>query len=379
MTALRVDELTEAEFERHAAGESLAAIAAARASGLRQEESASGTESLRRLMVPGGRFVLDAPAGVPTVWGRDGEVLWARGEALMLTGGSGVGKTTLSVQLVRARLGMQAEVLGLPVEPGAARVLYLAMDRPAQVQRAMRRRFDSADRDILERRLIVWKGPPPVDLAKAPGVLAEMCEAAGADTVFVDSLKDAALGLSDDVVGAGYNRARQACLTAGIEVVEDHHNVKRGPAGGPPTSLADVYGSTWLTGGCGSVIGLHGDPGDPVVMFRHLKQPAEEVGPWTLRHDHDTGVTTVMQGADLLELARAVGSLTVGAAAAAMFGLDKPASRAQQEKARRKLARLVEAGLLLPPTVEPGGAALYRPAARSGAAEPGSDLFGEGA
>lgn len=43
-----------------------------------------------------------------------------------------------------------------------------------------------------------------------------MCAEADADTVFVDSLKDAAIGLSEDQPGAGYNRARQGLLQPGL-------------------------------------------------------------------------------------------------------------------------------------------------------------------
>ena len=37
--------------------------------------------------------------------------------------------------------------------------------------------------------------------------LSTVCRVPGADTVYLDSVKDAAIGLSDDAVGAGYNRA----------------------------------------------------------------------------------------------------------------------------------------------------------------------------
>ena len=47
----------------------------------------------------------------------------------------------------------------------------------------------------------VWQGPPPQDLARLPALLARLCDQAGADTVVVDSLKDAAVGLNDDEVG----------------------------------------------------------------------------------------------------------------------------------------------------------------------------------
>jgi hypothetical protein len=64
-----------------------------------------------------------------------------------------------------------------------------------------------------------------------------------------------------------------------------------------------VYGSTWLTSGLGSVIVLDGKPGDPTVELRHLKQPAEPVGPLTLRHDHTAGVTVLFDNRpDLLDL-----------------------------------------------------------------------------
>ena len=91
--------------------------------------------------------------------------------------------------------------------------------------------------------------------------------------VIVDSLKDAAVRLSEDAVGAQWNRARQHLLAQGCQVLELHHSTKRGPAGAPISGVADIYGSTWLTSGCGSIILLTGEPGDPIVSFRHVKQP----------------------------------------------------------------------------------------------------------
>ena len=58
----------------------------------------------------------------------------------------------------------------------------------------------------LDERLRIWPGPPPHDLARHPSLLARLCDQAGADTVVIDSLKDAALKLSEDEVGAAYNR-----------------------------------------------------------------------------------------------------------------------------------------------------------------------------
>ena len=296
--------------------------------------------------VDGGSFVFDIPAMTPAVWGTGGEVLWAEGEALMICGPSGVGKTTLTGQLVRALLGLSTDVLGYPVN-NYGKVLYLAMDRPAQVRRSLHRLFQPAERPVVEAGLTVLQGPPAGDMAKNPSLLKRMSEAAGAGVVILDSLKDAAIGLSDDAVGAGYNSARQMALAAGVQVLELHHQTKRGTGGSDkPNTLADVYGSTWITGGAGSVVLLWGAAGDPVVEFRHLKQPAETVGPFRVMHDHAAGVSTVYGSVDPLALVRAKpDGITAREFAAALVENGAP-SRAEVEKARRKLTRLVKAGQL---------------------------------
>ncbi|TDV40108.1 DnaB-like helicase N-terminal domain-containing protein [Actinophytocola oryzae] len=318
--------------------------------------------------VDGAAFLLDAPNDMPAVWGNGNDVLWAEGEALMICGGNGVGKTTLAAQLVRCRLNLDTDVLGYPVKPGARRVLYLAMDRPAQIQRALRRAFDPEERQVLADALVFWKGPPVADMAERPFLLRQMCEQADADTVIVDSLKDAAIGLSADEVGAGWNRARQAAVSSGIEVLELHHLVKRNANGGRPESIEDVYGSAWLTAGLGSAILLDGAPGDPLVKFKHLKQPMNELGPWEVVHDHDHGVSSIRGQVDPLQILRAQSSITAKALAEIMFdGAPKPA---QVEKARRALERLSTAKLAW--KVSPGGTqpAVYYAAATPDVDEP---------
>lgn len=293
----------------------------------------------------GAAFILDAPDSLPNVWGDGDESLWAEGEALMICGPPGVGKTTLTGQLVRGLLGLQSSVLGLSVRPASGRVLYLAMDRPAQIARGLRRAFHERERSTLKEHLRFWEGPPPGDVAKHPTVLLSLAQLAEADVLIIDSVKDAAVGLSEDEVAAAYNRGRQNCLANGVQVLELHHMVKRGAGGNKPKELADVYGSAWLTAGAGSVMLLWGAAGDPIVEMIHLKQPGGEVGPWRLVHDHAQGTTSIFRGVDLIQTVAAAGPIGVTATAVAslLFDVEKP-SEAQKQKARDRLEKLVKQG-----------------------------------
>lgn len=325
----------------------------------RETAAEAGTRLIRDRLLSAETFLGQWGQSTEPVWGDGDRSLWSSGESCIVAAGIGVGKTTLAAQLAHARLGLSSEVLGLPVVPGQRRVLYLAMDRPRQIARALRRTFGTAAPEALT----VWPGPPPFDVAKDPTVLVTLAEVADADTVVVDSIKDAAVGLKDDEVGAGYNRARQALLVAGVELLELHHLVKRNAAGGTPRELEDVYGSVWITAGAGSVILLEGKAGDPVVNLRHLKQPAEEVGPLQVLHDHTRGRSSVLDGIDLLEVATRRGSLTVAEAATALAAGGETV-RNDLEKARRKLEALVRADRLDRVDALPGHPVTYLARAR---------------
>ena len=299
-----------------------------------------GAAAPTRLLKPGGSLILDAPDQPVPVWGEGERVLMAQGEALLIVGPQGVGKSTLAQQLALARCGVErfADILDLPVTPGSGRVLYLAMDRPKQITRSMRRMIREEDRELLDDRLRFHEGPPPARLTEHPDVLLRLCQEAGADTVVVDSLKDAG-SVVDDEGGTGWNTARQLVLAEGIEVLELHHQRK----GGTLDKIDEVYGSTWVTSGAGSVLAIQGEPGDQRVRLKHLKQPNMPVGPLTVQHDRATGLSTLVETVDLVALAARPGGVEVLQAAYALTGNSKP-TKPERERARRALQRLEEEG-----------------------------------
>ncbi|MFF8790097.1 DnaB-like helicase N-terminal domain-containing protein [Streptomyces sp. NPDC015125] len=312
----------------------------------RERALASGQGRLSRHLVNGYRFVTETGAETEPLWGTPEKTAWASGESLMIVGPPGVGKTTLAHQVILARLGLQGTVLNMPVAP-SNRVLYLAMDRPKQIARAMARRIDpTADESILRDRLAVWQGPLPATLDKEPDLLADLAAAHQADTIVIDSLKDAVSTLVDDALAVAFHNARSRALRNGVEIMELHHQRKAAadaPRGQRP-SLDRVYGSTWLTSGAGSVLFIAGEAGDPAVTVHHLKTVTGEIGPLQVIHDHVRGTTTVDPALDPSGLLRAhPGGLTTRDLATILSGEPTP-SRGAVEKARRDLERLVKTG-----------------------------------
>ncbi|MBT2508852.1 AAA family ATPase [Streptomyces sp. ISL-98] len=318
---------------------------------LKQAATTNATDPFAARLIGGGSFILDRPDTVPAIWGYSEQVLWAEGEALLIAGPSGVGKTTVAQQVILNAIGvLHGGVLGLPVHR-FKRFLYLASDRPQQAARSMARMVKPEDRELLDERLVFWPGPPPSDFIKNPGILLRLCEAAGADAVCLDSLKDMAGELASEEGGQAINQAIQRTLVEGIEVVGLHHHRKQGggkEGGKEATSLDELYGSTWITAGAGSVVSLWGSAGEPIVSLRHLKQPAGEVGPWKLKHDHPRGRTEVWHQVDILGLLKASGSAGLTPAALAVNLYPNPKSKpttSEIEKSRRRLDQYVEQGL----------------------------------
>ena len=321
------------------------------------EHSTNGDGPVPHLaVVDGAKFALDEPKHVNALWGADSAVLWAEGEPLMIYGPDGVGKTTIAQQLVCARIGIRdPELFQYPVAPTKAKVLYLALDRPRQAARSFRRMVEEKDRELLHERLVVWRGSLPFDVVRDPEALCRFVGQCEADTVVIDSLKDVAMKLSDEDTGMAIHKASQFCVEAGIEVLSLHHPRKAQAENKKPKTLADVYGSRWLTAGCGSVLLVWGDAGDAVVAVEHLKQPVDIVGPLEVLHNNRCGRTFVIDSNDVVQLVAVDGGQpTAREIATALSGKATP-TRNQVEQARRKLDAAVEKGVLEAVTVTTRG------------------------
>ncbi|WP_326566046.1 AAA family ATPase [Mycobacterium sp. 3-98] len=281
-----------------------------------------------------GGELLSAHTGPPPAqWGQGLDVLWVTGEPLMIEAGYGCGKTTLAGLLVRAQL-FGGDVLGYPVRQltDGQKILYLAIDRPDQIMRSMARQFRQEQLKAIGDRLTFWKGPLPDDAAENTQLLVDLCEYHRADFVYVDSLKDAARGLTEDRAAAAYQATRSALLATGRQLVELHHLTKSG----------GDYGSVWLRAGAGSVLRMSGKPGGATGALAHDKAPAHKAGTIKLSHERDTGeirTTTTPETKASLEtwVAGHRGGVTLIQAAEYLYDSSE---RAAQARAKRVLNRL---------------------------------------
>jgi replicative DNA helicase len=317
--------------------------------------------SARAGLIDGADWLENVSAVPPALWGRGPAVVWAENEPVMLYGPDGVGKTSIAQQLVLHQLGVRLDpLLGLPVTRTERRILYLALDRPAQAQRSIARMIDDEQREQLRGRLLIWRGPLPFSVLTQPAALLEFAQQHDVGTVIVDSLKDYAVDLVKDETGTRVNLSFQHVVANGIQLGVCHHP-RKDPAGTPtrPKTLEDVYGSRWITAGMGSIVLVWGKAGDLVVDVSHLKQPAEAFGPVKALHDHVHGRTTPYTTTTIEEqLERSSTGITVADAARTLFTTDAPDDK-ERERARRTLERLVKDNVA-ERRDDPDGTARYR-------------------
>jgi hypothetical protein len=249
----------------------------------------------------GGVWLFDESSPDPAVWGDGGRILWAINQALLLVADEGLGKTTIAQQLALHLLGLSPPTfLGLSIAPlpEDQTIVYLAMDRPEQAKRSMQRMVTPEHRECLDRRFHIWSGPLPVVVSESPRTLADWLQTRFGEhgqigAVIVDTYKDFGMPLSEDATGIAVNAAMQEVVARGIQWLGLHHPTKSGSGLG---SLQDVYGSRFLTAGCGSVVALQGAAsGTTQIELKQLKT-VEQTVTIPLVHDHGAGRTVRRPG-----------------------------------------------------------------------------------
>ncbi|SDO72615.1 AAA domain-containing protein [Pedococcus dokdonensis] len=243
-----------------------------------------------------GDALLDLDPVAP-IWGDAFAPVTAEGQALMIVGPDGTGKTSTAGQYGRARLGLADEMWDMPVRPlpPDRSVYYLAADRPRQAMEALMRGFSEAHRDLLRDRLHIHKGPPPYRLSATRGqewLLGEV-EETGAGLLIFDSRKDFGATTNADEV-AGFSTAVQLLLASEVEVVVLHHPNER-RRNGPP-DLTAISGHGGVYHGMGSILFLEGSTGGTVVDVHHIKPVRELLPRFQIEHDHKAGVSERVVG-----------------------------------------------------------------------------------
>lgn len=309
------------------------------------------TTTWRDRIVDGATWLRTSAPSITSVWGDETTIPVARNQPTIIAGAPGVSKTTMVQQLVLGTIGVPGyeTLLGWPVleMPDGQNALILASDRPDQARLSMMRMIDGEEAwETLEQRLRIWTGPPPESIAKRPSLLLEMAQEAGSGIVVVDSLKDLAIGLSDDEVGARVNQAHQYLAAAGIDVVTLHHPRKRGRDNADARwTLDDLYGSAWIGAGAGSVIFL--EKGPTSIEATQVKSPNGIEGTWRYTIDLATGGLAVGGRNEVLAAVEDAGptGITTSDVARWVLAVDKPTS-AQVERVRRELRQLEETGMV---------------------------------
>jgi replicative DNA helicase len=323
-----------------------------------QAIEASNGSGPARGALPGGQW-LHAPETVADiVWGEGSEVLWSSGEPLLLGSYTGVGKTTLTGAILAAATGIAPpSLLGFPFQRTFRRVLYLALDRPQQIKRALRRQLRDIDIDTLDDVLRVetfW----PERVSERPGALVEAAIGNGADAVIVDAAKDFIDEIDKPGGAEAWQRAVAPLMRSGVELL-GLVNVRKPTSGWPKLTLHDIYGGAGFTWGAGSVLLLQGPPGGPTPTVEQAKAPAEMVSPIPLLLDQTKGILA-RSDVDPRDVTSVLGVYPDGITAAELADVTGVSPRTAQrrlEEARRRGLVTCERGHPTPTGATPN---LYR-------------------
>lgn len=266
-----------------------------------QLQSVDATYVTRKVF-PAGDWALEEKQVSRAVVGRDNEILWARGESLIIVGDTGHGKSTVAQNIVCAGIGLQPEALGMLVQP-MARVLYIAADRPSQIKYSIKRMVSEATREHWNSRVFIHEGPLDFTLNDHPELLLPFLDVVSTQHfgglplthLVIDSLKDLVSAMDENEQGIQINHAFQAVCQSGIELAACLHPRKMGSPGKKDERepvLDDVGGNKLITAGAGSVLYI-GSPANGLSKVYHLKSPAGKIEDMMLRFNSHTGRVAV--------------------------------------------------------------------------------------
>ncbi len=303
-------------------------------------------------------FGLDLADAVPSIWGAGEHSYWAEGELAVMYGGDGTNKTTIAHNLLAGMLGFPGfeTVLGYPVRrlEGPERILYLAHDRPRQIERSWSRfmRHEYAD-EVADR--VVWRTEAlPFDPANHPLWLAEWVTEVYPDTyaVIFDNVWDSFGDFSDTGNATSAGIALNNLARSGVNPLALHHDRKsktdRASKSAPETADG-MYGGRNFKAKAGTILNLWKglDDGSLIVVTQH-KEPSERIPPTTVLVDQPTGTLRAITSAGITPADYLKGHpgqwLDSATIARIHHGTEDP-TKAEKQATRRHLDDLVEDGI----------------------------------
>ena len=312
--------------------------------------------------IDGAAWGTKVPETLPAIWGYGERAYWTSGEFGILYGGDGTNKTTLAHGLLAGMLSFpgREKVLGYPVTPlrPDVAVIYLALDRPRQIERSWSRFHPGEYQDLTEGRLVVWpKGVPSEVINHPEWFLPWLEELAWREVkkrpgaVIIDNAIDAFgdFAKTENATLAGWilnDLARNDVDT--LALAHDKKEQGATPRKFPPASMDGLYGGRNFRAKSGTVVNLWKPPGNDIGLLTvtQFKEPSEQIPRATFLVDPATARMTPLNDLDLWTYLEKSGQEIDLKTAASMDhkkdGGDLTA--AEKEATRRKLDGWVETG-----------------------------------